>query len=322
MRAYTFTNYAGRFLYVEAHNKAHTDTSGPAMSMSFAGADGVFRNSVSMSNSSISPDGGDAGIGGNKIVDGDAASNRYMYHRGLVALRGDDANPALLPTSSIAVRVADAAGNNDTSSVVEWAGEGLPPRVANFQKDFITKYMDPTETYARMDSLTAQFPDLVQAIDLPNKTDGYQRPGMAMMAGTTNPNANPNAANTPFAVQLFSKAQGHLGGNNITAEFKAPAAGTLNAPLSITVTDGTWRDPRSRRHGRQQRHQRDHDPDQGHRGQPRHRRRRRAVQHGGAGDRRDHRRPGGERARQRVHLRRQRGRGHRPGDAEPDLHDP
>ena len=144
-----------------------------------------------MSNSSISPDGGDAGIGGNKVVDGDAASNRYMYHRTLVALRGDDANPALLPTSSISVRVADAAGNNDTSSVVEWAGESLPPRVANFQKDFITKYMDPTETYARMDSLTAQFPDLVQAIDLPNKTDGYQRPGMAMMAGTTNGQREP-----------------------------------------------------------------------------------------------------------------------------------
>ncbi len=61
MRAYTFTNYAGRFLYVEAHNKAHTDNTGPAMAMSFAGADGVFRNSTSMSNGSVSPDGGDAG---------------------------------------------------------------------------------------------------------------------------------------------------------------------------------------------------------------------------------------------------------------------
>ena len=29
MRAYTFTNYAGRFLYVEAHNKGTTATSGP-----------------------------------------------------------------------------------------------------------------------------------------------------------------------------------------------------------------------------------------------------------------------------------------------------
>ena len=91
--------------------------------------------------------------------------------------------------------------------------------------------MDPTETYARMDSLTAQFPDIMQAIELPNKTDGYQRPGMAMMAGTDRTaTANPNSGQHAVSrVQLFSKALGHLGGNNITAEFKAPAAGTLNA---------------------------------------------------------------------------------------------
>ena len=96
--------------------------------------------------------------------------------------------------------------------------------MAKFQKDFITKYMDPTEIYGRMDQLTTQFPDIMEAIPLPHKTEGYQRPGMAMMAGTTAPTSNPNAANTPFAVQLFSKAMGHLGGNNITAEFKNPGA--------------------------------------------------------------------------------------------------
>ena len=46
--------------------------------------------------------------------------------------------------------------------MTEWAGEGLPPRVANFQKDFITKYMDPTEVYGRMDQLVTQFPDLMR----------------------------------------------------------------------------------------------------------------------------------------------------------------
>ena len=29
MRAYTFTNYAGRFLYVEAHNRGTTANGGP-----------------------------------------------------------------------------------------------------------------------------------------------------------------------------------------------------------------------------------------------------------------------------------------------------
>ena len=37
MRAYTFTNYAGRFLYVEAHDKAHTHDLRPRP------ADGLLR---------------------------------------------------------------------------------------------------------------------------------------------------------------------------------------------------------------------------------------------------------------------------------------
>jgi hypothetical protein len=236
-RAYTFTNYAGRFLYVEAHNKAHTDTTGPAMSLSYAGPDGVFRPAYNMSNSTISPDGGDAQIGGNKISDGDAgAGSRYMYHRALIALRGDDAN---LRADEITVRVAAATGSFDESGVKEWAGKELPPRVQEFQKDFITRYMDPTEVYNRMDQLVADFPDIIEGINLPHKTAGYQRPGMATMAGTTNPNANPTGANQASAVILYSKQPGHLGGNNITAEFRNP--GVENSPLSVTVTDGTWR---------------------------------------------------------------------------------
>ena len=97
-----------------------------------------------------------------------------MYHRGLVALRGADAT---LQAAQVTVRVADANGNFDTSGVTEWAGKALPPRVADFQKDFITKYMDPTEIYTRMDPLTTQFPDIMQAINLPNKTGGYQPSG-------------------------------------------------------------------------------------------------------------------------------------------------
>src|SRR6201999_4373608 len=48
MRAYTFTNYAGRFLYVEAHNKANTTNSGPTQALSYAGTDGVFQPATNM----------------------------------------------------------------------------------------------------------------------------------------------------------------------------------------------------------------------------------------------------------------------------------
>ena len=148
----------------------------------------------------------------------------------------------------------DANGAFDTATPVEWTGKALPPRVAGFQKDFISKYMDPTEVYNRMDELTRDHGDIMQAINLPHKTAGYQRQANVVLEGTTvspsattglfpNPSTGTTAANIASrsrAVQLFSKALGHEGGNNITAELKAPAAGTANAPLSITVTDGVW----------------------------------------------------------------------------------
>src|SRR6185369_11738068 len=81
MRAYTFTNYAGRFLYVEAHNAANTSTAGPTMSLAYAGPDGVYRPSTNFGGA-ILPDGTDAPIGGNKIID----AGQYMYHRALIAL--------------------------------------------------------------------------------------------------------------------------------------------------------------------------------------------------------------------------------------------
>src|SRR4051812_1305058 len=126
-RAYTFTNYAGRFLYVEARNDLHTDTTGPAMSFTYTTPNGTS-SAISLSNSSISPDGNDAQIGGNKIADGDAgAGSRYMYHRGLIALRGADAT---VQAKDVTVRVADASlppngPNVDTSGVTEWANAAL-----------------------------------------------------------------------------------------------------------------------------------------------------------------------------------------------------
>src|SRR3954467_2378454 len=223
MNAYTFTNYAGRFLYVEAHNKAVTATGGPTLTMSYAGPDGVYKVAGTMGGNT----GSRADADTNKIVD----QGIYQYNRILFALRDADAN---LSASDISVRVAASSGSSDTSKVTEWTNAGLPPRVAGFQKDFITKYMDPTESYARLDQLAAQYPDIAEIVHLPEKSNGYQRRAMAMMAGTTAVGSNPNAANQPLAVQLFSKAMGHLGGNLITAEFKNP--GVADSPLTVAVT--------------------------------------------------------------------------------------
>ena len=73
-----------------------------------------------------------------------------MYHRGLIALRGDDAN---LQANQVTVRVASSTLAFDTSAVDRVDGQGPSAARGDFQKDFITKYMDPTEVYSRMDQL-------------------------------------------------------------------------------------------------------------------------------------------------------------------------
>ena len=81
------------------------------------------------------------------------------------------------------MRVASSTGAFDTSAVTEWAGSQLPARVAAFQKDFITKYMDPTEIYGRIDQIAQEYPGIAEIVNLPEKTAGYQRKSSAIMSG-------------------------------------------------------------------------------------------------------------------------------------------
>ena len=102
-----------------------------------------------------------------------------------------------------------------------------------YLSDFTTRYMDPTEVYARFDALAAEFPNIAQLIPLPNRTNGYQRRAQATMAGDpTGADNTPARADQAGAVVLTSRAWGHEGGNDITAEFRHP--GAANAPLTVT----------------------------------------------------------------------------------------
>ena len=65
-RAYTFTNYAGRFLYVEAHNKLHGDTTGPTMSSPTRAPNGTSQVH-NLSTARSRPTAPTPAIGGNKI---------------------------------------------------------------------------------------------------------------------------------------------------------------------------------------------------------------------------------------------------------------
>ena len=117
MRAYTFTNYAGRFLYVEAHNKAHTNTSSPrAMTLSYSGGDGVFRPGITMSNTTANPDGADGQNGEQAHCD----AGQYMYHRILRAAPGRRREPDR-------GRDGGARGLDTTAAPVVQTGEDTAP---------------------------------------------------------------------------------------------------------------------------------------------------------------------------------------------------
>ena len=222
LRAYTFTNYAGRFLYVEAHNKP-TTTTPPARHV--AGPTRVPTASTarrSTSATAITPDGGDAAIGGNKIATRRRAS--YMYHRGLVALRGADAN---LQAGQITVRVASTHRRlrHQRRHRVDRQGAAAARGRRSRRTSSRSTWTRPRSTTGWTSS-TAQFPDIMRGHQPAAQDRRLPASGHGDHGGHHEPaqRATRTRPTRRRAVQLFSKAHGPPGGNNITAEFKDPAA--------------------------------------------------------------------------------------------------
>ncbi|MGH2445767.1 MAG: M14 family zinc carboxypeptidase [Candidatus Limnocylindria bacterium] len=139
----------------------------------------------------------------------------YLYHR------DTNDSPDVRPSR---VRVTSSEGGSAIADVTDWLPtEPGSPRQDPYLTDFITDYMSPTELYAAYDELAAQFPDLVEVIELPYLTNGYRRHAQALM-GSTQSNA----------VVVTSTAWGHEGGNDLTIAFVDP--GAADSPLSVSVT--------------------------------------------------------------------------------------
>ena len=166
-RAYTFTNYAGRFLYVEAHTKAATpvtadDVEGsPTMALSFAGAGRGLRRRVGHADLPRQRDRRQPN------------NNTYMYHRHLV--RRDDRRAQ----DACAWRRAPAASTRRRSASGSARRARRTPQ--GYLTGFFTRYMDPTEITDRFMSLAAEFPNIAEIVNLPNLTHGYRRPAQTVM---------------------------------------------------------------------------------------------------------------------------------------------
>jgi Zinc carboxypeptidase/Chitobiase/beta-hexosaminidase C-terminal domain len=224
LRVDYFENQAGRFLSVEAKDRLGGSTptgatyTGPALSVSWNRGAGTPIDSTPRPM--------------NVNIDPDTTPDTYIEHRELVRIGDVDTNDPPRPTR---IRIGSSTGQTKEAAVNTWLGGGLPPHSPGFLSDFTTHYMDPTEVYARFDQLAAEFPNISRLITLPNKTNGYQRRAQANMSGVLPiGNAPSGEAAQSQTVVLTSRAWGHEGGNDITAEFRDP--GAASSPLSVLVT--------------------------------------------------------------------------------------
>jgi hypothetical protein len=228
LRVDSFENYAGRFISVEAKTQLATmngsQYTGPSLSLAWNRGTGTPIDSDPRSM--------------NLNIDPDTTPDTYIEHRILVRI-GDPGTTT--PPQPTLIRIGSSTGASKEAPVQTWLGGGLPPMSETFLSDFTSRYMDPTEVYARFDELAAEFSDIAELITLPHKTNGYQRRAQALMAGFTSPTftGNLGATTATQAVILTSRAWGHEGGNVLTAEFVNP--GVPNSPLSVTMTGNDLR---------------------------------------------------------------------------------
>jgi len=224
LRVDYFENYAGRFLSVEAKDGTRgSATTGASLALSWnTGAGTAIDQGPRTMNVNIDPD---------------TTPDTYIEHRILVKVGEANTSTPAAPTR---IRIGSSLGAFVEADVNTWLGGGLPPMSSNYLSNFTTRYLDPTELYGRFRELAAEFPDLTTLIPLPYKTNGYQRRAQALMAGLTNPafTGNLSATTGAQAVILTSRAWGHEGGNDLTAEF---VSGVPNSPLTVTMTGNDLR---------------------------------------------------------------------------------
>jgi hypothetical protein len=233
-RADYFENNVGRFLSIEATTSLSQVTCDSPFDCAYTGPP-------------IAAEWYDAAgnrLGGGNLVavlDPGVDPNYYQYHTQVFRL-GNKGDGGVMPAM---IKVASSNGDSDTLDVREWIAQNPPGLPGGFLSGFVTHYNDSQEAYKKMRDLAAEFPNIAQVYDLPEKTVGYQRKAQTMLGYSTTSyvtfdaqnrpvaGAAPNTANQPRTVVLTSKAYGHLGGNSLTAQLVNP--GAPNAPLSVSL---------------------------------------------------------------------------------------
>ena len=157
--------------------------------------------------------GTELGSGGTQTISRFVDAGVYLYHRGA----------ALVTARPDYVRITSPTGDVAVARVREWLPIPVTdPEGPGYQKDFVTSYLTPSELYARIQQLAAEFPDLAEIVELPHRTNGYRRAAQAVFGSTS-----------ASRVAVDSLAWGHQGGNAISVEIVNP--GAADRPLSVSV---------------------------------------------------------------------------------------
>lgn len=153
------------------------------------------------------------GSGGTQNISRFVDAGVYLYHRGAAAVE----------TRPDTITITSPTGDTATAKVNDWLPiEGEGAGGPNYQTDFITSYLTPTELYDRIKALAAEYPQISEIVELPHQTNGYRRVAQAVL-GTVNASR----------VGVESRAWGHEGGNGITVATVNP--GVADSPLSVSV---------------------------------------------------------------------------------------
>ncbi len=185
LRANHYTNQSATFLYLEAKSSLG-DVAGTVLTAKWM-ENGVEKSAALAKRSDY---------------------GAYLYHYLELPITG-------IPSTVTIVSNKGAAAA--TSNVTEWLGGGKPEPGEHYVSGFVDHYMTPAEMNAKMDQLAAEFPEILEIVEMPNKTNGYRRNAQALMGTVTN-----------SSVSVTSKAWGHEGGNDIEVSFVNPNAANRN----------------------------------------------------------------------------------------------
>jgi hypothetical protein len=143
-------------------------------------------------------------------------AGEYQYHVEV---------PQRLPAKPVKVSATSSLGGQSrVSTPAPWPNATPPALPTGYQKDFVDAYLTPTDIRARIQRLGRQYRNLVDVVDLPNRTQGYRRTAAAYLG-------DPAAA----AVVVESVKFGDQGLNGVQVRTVDP--GRANRPLSATYRD-------------------------------------------------------------------------------------